>query len=131
MPGAIGCLAGVVIWGPVGGFVLNYCGIVLGSMGAFFLARKFGQPLVERISSEKVYNKYISWLEKGEKFDKCFAAAIFFPVVPDDFLCYLAGITRISFKKFAAIILLGKPVSIALYSMGLYAVFEHIWDLLF
>lgn len=120
MPGAIGCLVGVLIWGPVGGFALNYIGICIGSIAAFLLAKRYGQPLVKSIASEKLYNKYIRWLEKGKKFDICFAAAIFFPVAPDDFLCYLAGLTRMSLKKFTAIILLGKPASIALYSMGLY-----------
>lgn len=120
LPGSIGCVVGVLIWGPVGGFALNYIGISIGSILAFLLARKYGQPLVRSIASEKIYNKYIGWLEKGKKFDWCFALAIFFPVAPDDFLCYLAGLTNMKLKKFAAIILLGKPFSIALYSMGLY-----------
>ncbi len=121
LPGAIGCVAGVMIWGPVGGFVLNYLGICLGSMGAFLLARRYGQPLVRSMASEKIYNRYIGWLDKGKLFDRCFALAIFFPVAPDDFLCYLAGLTNMPLKKFAAIIFLAKPLSIALYSMGLYA----------
>lgn len=124
LPGAVGCMAGVILWGPVGGFVLNYIGICIGSMAAFLLARRYGRPLVRSIASERIYEKYVGWLEKGKKFDRCFAAAIFFPVAPDDFLCYLAGLTQMSFRKFAVIIWLGKPVSIALYSMGLYAVFN-------
>jgi len=126
VPGAVGCMVGVIIWGPVGGFVLNYLGICIGSVGAFLLSRRFGQPLVRSIASEKIYDRYIGWLDKGKKFDRCFALAIFFPVAPDDFLCYLAGLTQISLKKFTAIILLGKPFSIALYSMGLYAAFDWI-----
>ena len=126
LPGSIGCMVGVMIWGPVGGFVLNYLGICTGSVWAFLLSRKYGQPLVRSIASEKVYDRYIGWLDKGKKFDKCFALAIFFPVAPDDFLCYLAGLTNMTLKKFAAIIFLGKPLSIAFYSMGLYAAFNWI-----
>ena len=126
LPGSIGCLVGVMIWGPVGGFVLNYLGICVGSLGAFLLSRNYGQPFVRSMVSERVYNKYVGWLEKGKKFDRCFALAIFFPVAPDDFLCYLAGLTKMSFRKFAAIIFLGKPISIALYSCGLYAAFQWI-----
>ena len=55
-----------------------------------------------------------------EKFDVLFAAAIFFPFAPDDLLCYLAGLTKMTSRRFLAIILLGKPVSIALYSLGLW-----------
>ncbi len=122
LPGAVGCLAGVLIFGPVWGFVYNYVGISIGSICAFLLARRYGAPFVRSITSPKLYDKYIGWLEKGNRFDKFFAAAIFFPVAPDDFLCYLAGLTRMRLRKMATIILLGKPFSIALYSLGLYTV---------
>ncbi len=122
LPGAVGCLAGVLIFGPVWGFVYNYIGISIGSICAFLLARRYGAPFVRSITSPKLYDKYIGWLEKGNRFDKFFAVAIFFPVAPDDFLCYLAGLTRMRLRKMAAIILLGKPFSIALYSLGLYTV---------
>ena len=119
LPGAIGCLAGVLIFGPLWGFVYSYVGISLGSLCAFLLARRYGAPLVRNISP-KNYEKYIGWLEQDNKFEKFFAAAIFFPVAPDDFLCYLAGLTRMRFRRMATIIFLCKPFSIALYSTGLY-----------
>ncbi len=119
LPGAIGCLAGVLVFGPLWGFVYSYVGISVGSLCAFLLARRYGVPLVRSISP-KNYEKYMSWLETGNKFEKFFAAAIFFPVAPDDFLCYLAGLTRMRFGKMAAIIFACKPFSIALYSTGLY-----------
>ena len=122
LPGAVGCLAGVLIFGPVWGFVFNYIGISIGSICAFLLARRYGAPFVRNITSPKLYDKYIGWLEKGNRFDKFFAIAIFFPVAPDDFLCYLAGLTRMRLRKMATIILLGKPFSIALYSLGLYTI---------
>lgn len=122
LPGAIGCLAGVLVFGPVWGFVYNYIGICAGSICAFLLARRYGAPFVRSISNPRTYEKYVGWLEKGNRFDTFFALAIFFPVAPDDFLCYLAGLTRMSLKKMTLIILLGKPASIALYSLGLYTV---------
>lgn len=68
---------------------------------------------------ENTYEKYIVWLERGKKFDKFFAFAIFFPCALNDVLCWIAGLTKMSWKKFSAIILLGKPASIAAYSMVL------------
>ena len=47
-----------------------------------------------------------------------FAAAIFLPAAPDDVLCFIAGLTRMTWQKFTAIILLGKPFVIALYSLA-------------
>lgn len=119
IPGGISCLGGVLMFGPLWGFIYNYVGICIGSIAAFLLAKRFGQPFVKSITNERTYEKYVGWLERGSKFDKFFALAIFFPVAPDDFLCYLAGLTRMGLKKFSAIILLGKPASIALYSLGL------------
>ena len=119
LPGAVGCLGGVLIFGPVWGFVYNYVGISLGSILAFLLSKRYGRPFVRQMVGEKNYEKYIGWLEKGKAFDKAFAVAIFLPVAPDDLLCYIAGLTPMSLKKFAAIIFLGKPGSIFLYSLGL------------
>lgn len=126
LPGAIGCLAGVLIFGPFWGFLYNYIGICLGSVIVFFLSRNYGKPFVLRMVKEKNYQKYVGWLDKGKAFDRCFAAAIFFPLAPDDLLCYLAGLTSMKAKRFTGIIFLGKPVSIALYSMGLYVLGDTV-----
>ena len=82
LPGAIGCLGGVLIFGPVWGFVYNYVGIAMGSVLAFLLSKHYGRPFVHHIIGEKNYNKYIGWLDKGKAFDKAFAVAIFLPVAP-------------------------------------------------
>lgn len=123
LPGAIGCPVGVVAFGYFWGFMYSYIGICLGSVISFIIARKYGKPIVRSVTSEKVYNKYIKWLE-SDKYDLFFAIAMFFPVAPDDFLCYLSGISKISLKKFTLIVLLCKPLSIFLYSVGLVGVIE-------
>nr|WP_263848867.1 hypothetical protein [Lacticaseibacillus thailandensis] len=41
------------------------------------------------------------------------------PVAPDDFLCMLAGLTKMSLRKFVWIIVLCKPWTILAYSMGM------------
>lgn len=125
IPGGITCGAGVVIFGAWQGLLYNYIGIVVGSMINFYLARRYGQCFVKYFVKEETYEKYIGWLEKGKKFDKFFAFAIFFPCAPDDVLCLIAGLTRMTWKKFAAIILLGKPASIAMYSLAL--VYAGTW----
>ena len=129
IPGAIGCAVGVMIFGPLMGFIYNYIGICMGSCIAFFIARHYGMGLVASIVRQKTLNKYIGWLGKGKKYEKMFAAAIFLPVSPDDFLCYLSGLTTMSFKKFILIILLCKPGSIFIYSMGLVTAINFILKL--
>ena len=126
LPGGIGCLAGVLIFGPVWGFVYNYVGICIGSLAAFAVARNCGKPLLTMLFSEKTIAKYSRWAEERNRFARLFALAIFLPVAPDDFLCYLAGTTEMSWRQYTAIILLGKPFAIALYSLGLTVLFQQI-----
>ncbi len=128
IPGGVSCLVGVLLFGPIWGFIYNYTGICIGSACAFQIARKVGMPAVERAAGNQKIGKYMKWMENGT-FDKLFAAAIFFPAAPDDLLCFLAGVTKMSFRKFLLIILLGKPMSIALYSVGLQLVFQQFLQL--
>lgn len=127
LPGGISCLAGVLLYGPWLGFVFNYIGICIGSMAAFGIAKNLGRSAFSKMFSEKQIQRYEEWTKKDGKFLKLFAAAIFFPVAPDDLLCYLAGTTAMTWRQFICIILLGKPVSIALYSMGLTKLFQLIF----
>lgn len=118
IPGGVSCLAGVLLFGPLPGFLYNYIGICIGSVLAFLISRRLGMEAVQVIADQKAYGKYVKWLD-SDKFDKLFALAIFAPVAPDDLLCYLAGVTKMKLKKFTAIILLGKPLAIAAYSFCL------------
>ncbi len=124
LPGAVGCLYGVLFWGPIQGFVFNYIGICIGSVWAFLIARHFGQEFVIKVTGGKFYSKYCKYLLKEKQFERVFALLIFLPVAPDDFLCYLAGISKIPLSRFTIIILLGKPFAIMLYSLGLNQVFQ-------
>lgn len=119
IPGGISCAAGVLIFGPFAGFIYNYVGIAIGSILVFILGRQYGKPFILSLVSDKTYNKYIGWLDNEKRFERLFALAIFFPVAPDDALCLMAGLTKMSLRKFTLIILLAKPVSIFLYSLAL------------
>lgn len=119
LPGGLGCLAGVILFGPWWGFVYNYLGICAGSLAAFGVARQCGRPLLTRMFPAALLEKYQRWTGEKSHFTRWFALAIFLPVAPDDFLCYLAGTTTMGWGIFTAIILLGKPFAIAMYSAGL------------
>ena len=118
IPGGLGLLAGVLIFGPWTGFIYNYIGICIGSIIAFLVARHFGTPIILALFSEKMRKKYMKWAD-SKTFPRLFAIAIFMPIAPDDFLCYLAGTTKMTLTRFTIIILLGKPMAIAAYSYGL------------
>lgn len=119
LPGGVSCVAGVVLFGPWKGFFLNYFGIAIGSFLAFAIARNLGKPLLDKLFSKKLHEKYEKWTHESRRFDRLFALAIFLPGLPDDFLCFLAGTTGMSWRKFVIITLACRPAVILLYSLGL------------
>jgi len=129
LPGGLGCLAGVILFGPWYGFLYNYIGICAGSLAAFGIARSCGRPLLYQMFPDSLIERYDAWMNRDDRFARWFAFLIFIPVAPDDYLCFLAGTTQISAQLYTAIILLCKPFSIALYSLGLTVVFQHFFGL--
>ena len=127
IPGALTSIAGVYIYGMFIGNIYNYIGIIIGSIIAFHLARIYGQLFVKSIVNDSTYHRYIGWLNRGKKFDYFFTFMMAFPVSPDDFLCMLAGLTKMSYKKFIIIILICKPITLAAYTYGLTAIIDYIW----
>lgn len=118
IPGGITTAFGVIMFGPLWGFIYNYVSICIGSILVFFISRYFGKEVVVSIFGDEIFDKYGKWLE-NDKYDKFFAWAIFLPFAPDDFLCYFSGLTNMKITTFVKIILLCKPPSIFVYSMGL------------
>lgn len=131
VPGALGNLVGILLFGPFWGILCNYIGTVLGSSVNFFLARHYGPDIIRVFSTEKGYRKYKKWLEGDDRrFHKWFAILIFLPLAPDDLLCYMAGLTSMAFRKFIAIILLGKPLAVTTYSLLLHFGFTRLLEVL-
>lgn len=123
VPGMVGCAAGSMLFGTIGGFVCNYIGISAGSILAFWLARKYGSGFVKRITGEKRYDKYVGWIQKKKSYTWVFALMILLPLAPDDFFCYFTGLTRMSVKKYVLIILGMKPWLILGYSLFFAGIF--------
>ncbi len=127
IPGGLTTVFGVIIFGAFWGFIYNYISICIGSILVFFISRNFGKSIVIRIFGKDTFEKYHHKIN-DKSYEKFFALAILFPVAPDDFLCYLSGLTDMSFKKFASIIFLFKGPSIFLYSMAWVMGLDFIFD---
>ena len=124
IPGALTCPAGALVFGNGFGFILNFIGIMIGSVIDFFLARKYGRGLVRALVRKKTYAKSIGYLDKNDTFKKVFTFGMFFPVSPADFLCMLAGLSNMSFKDFFIILSLGKPITLFIYTYGITELFK-------
>ena len=123
VPGMVGCAAGAILYGSIGGFLCNYIGISAGSSLAYWLAKKYGAEFVKKVTGEKAYNKYTSWIQKQKSYTWIFALMILLPLAPDDFFCYFTGLTQKTKKKFTLIILSMKPWLIMVYSLVFAGIF--------
>lgn len=117
IPSFIGYAGGVALFGMWEGFFYNYIGITLGSILAFLLARRLGRNFVTSVVDETSYSKYMNWINKKKSFPIALFIVILLPFAPDDILCYLSGLTKISFRKFTWIIIFAKPWCILGYCL--------------
>ena len=129
IPGAMTVLAGVAMYGLLWGTIWNYIGIVIGCGILFYLVRRYGKPFVQLIVKPKTYNKYITWLDKGDGFERFFILSMLLPFVPADFICALAALTKMRFRRYMLIIVTCKPIAILAYTIGTTKVIEFFYNL--
>lgn len=130
IPGALTSVAGVFIYGHIIGTLYNYVGIVIGCALIFYLARTYGPSFVQSIVSKRTYDKYIGWLDEGKRFERFFIFMMIWPISPADFLCCLAALTKMSFRKYMTIIILCKPITLVIYTYGLTYIIDLFWKML-
>ncbi|MDY6368185.1 MAG: VTT domain-containing protein [Clostridia bacterium] len=110
--------AGVLLFGPFKAAVFGIIGIVLGSLFAFFVGRRLGVKTVVWLIGEKSLEKGLSFI-KGK--DGALLTVMFlFPFFPDDVLCFVSGLTKISAKFFAVMISIVRTITVfcACYSLN-------------
>ena len=73
----------------------------------FWLARVLGRDFAGRFVSRRLSEKYQQILQT--KAPVFLTLAFLFPFFPDDLLCILAGLSSLSFRCFAVIVLLARP----------------------
>lgn len=129
IPGALTSVAGVFIYGHIVGTIYNYVGIVIGCAIIFYLVRLYGPAFVQSVVSKKTYDKYIGWLDEGNRFERFFIFMMIWPISPADFLCMLAALTKMTFKRYMIIILLCKPFTLVVYTYGLTYIIDIFWQM--
>lgn len=106
--------------GSVGGFLFGHWGILWTAIGSvigfwlvFSIARHFGRPLLEKIFKKSALDKFDFIINaKGAAF--IIFAIFLLPGFPDDIICYIAGLTKLSIKKLMLIAILGRLPTIVL-----------------
>lgn len=116
IPGGIITVVGILAFGPVLGFLLDYLGILLGSLLLFRLVRTYGRSAIHLMISEEKLSVYEDRFF-GNYFHKLVSIVMLAPIGPADITVMLAGLSKISEKKMMTIIVLCRPVSIISYTL--------------
>ena len=106
IPGQAAGLVSGFIFGAFAGTVYSMIGLALGSYLAFVIARKFGRPFVEKVVDKNTLKKFDN-ISSKEGTLTLFLIYLF-PALPDDAVCYIAGLTKIRIRTLVIISFLGR-----------------------
>ena len=104
LPGFIPAISAGFIFGAFYGSLYTYTGNVLGSFLVFWLSRKFGRAIAERLFGGEKLKKYEDLISRRENF---LLFLYIFPIFPIDIIGGAFGLSGISFKKFALAVSIG------------------------
>ncbi|MGI5962963.1 MAG: TVP38/TMEM64 family protein [Lawsonibacter sp.] len=107
IPSNLTAAVGGMLFGTWPAFFLTFAAVFSGSLFVFLLARILGKRFADRFVSQHISKKYQNMIQS--KTTLFLFLAFLFPYFPDDVLCILAGLTPISFFRFALITFLARP----------------------
>ena len=109
IPGQALMVASGYLYGFWGGFLISWLSLVAGGEIAYVLARKYGRPFAEKWISPIVLERWNKAAAgQGVAF---FAISLVMPLVPNDAMCYVAGLGTISRIRFSTANLLGRGIA--------------------
>ena len=126
LPGGISSVAGMLMFGNGFGLLYSCIGLVIGEAIGFLLVRYYGVAFVQLILSPKKYQKFDELLTRKTKdIKKVLVVTLLLPFAPDDLICLVAGLTKLSFREFMQIVIFLKPWSVGVYSMIMLFLFHQ------
>ncbi|HEX9385509.1 MAG TPA: VTT domain-containing protein [Anaerolineales bacterium] len=109
IPGQALMIACGYLYGFWGGFLISWLSLVVGGEIAYVLARNYGRPFAEKWISPTVLERWNKAAAgQGVAF---FAISLVMPLVPNDAMCYVAGLGTISRIRFSVANLLGRGLA--------------------
>jgi len=106
LPGGATAVVGVLVFGPWAGGALGLAGGLAGSVALFALVRRWGRPLAARLVGRKNFERYAGVLDDGK--GALLLVVMLVPFVPDDIAVAVAGLSVMSFRRFAVVVALGR-----------------------
>ena len=105
-PGQVAGLLGGYLFGFWHGLLLTMSGLGLGSFIAMVLGRTFGLQVVRRFVPTDLMAKLDNLIAHGGYFN--FLVIFALPGLPDDAICFVAGMTRLSLWKLMLVMIVGR-----------------------
>lgn len=106
IPGQVVGLVGGYLFGPVWGTVYSLLGVGIGSAVVFGLSRRYGRPYVERMIVPETVDEFDELVE-SVGLPGVFLVFLI-PGLPDDAICFLAGLTRIPIRWLVVAAIAGR-----------------------
>ena len=117
IPGELVETASGYIFGAVGGTVICLTGILLGSVMAILLARRFGRRLVESLYPKEKLDS-LPILNDPKKRNAMTAILFLIPGTPKDLLTYLVGLTDMSIPMYLLLTSVCRLPSVIMSTVG-------------
>ncbi|MEW5939488.1 MAG: VTT domain-containing protein [Chloroflexota bacterium] len=126
IPGQALMVASGYLYGASTTIVVVAVTTILGSEIAFWLARRYGRPLIYKLASPKVIDYWDRLAGKaGPGF---FFITFLLPVFPSDLMCYVAGLGKVSPRGFFAANVGGRMISAVTFTLlGAYKFNPPLW----
>ncbi|WP_226043137.1 TVP38/TMEM64 family protein [Natrinema sp. DC36] len=106
IPGQVVALASGYLFGSVAGTVYSITGVLIGSAVAFMLANRYGRTFVEEVLHEDVVVRFDEFVDRVGFLGLLTFVVI--PGIPDDAVCFLAGLTKWQLRTFMVAITIGR-----------------------
>jgi uncharacterized membrane protein YdjX (TVP38/TMEM64 family) len=116
LPGEVTGFVGGILFGPMWGVVYSTIGLTIGSWIAFMLARLLGRPIVERLASRELIERY-DYVMKHKGLLLAFLMFLI-PGFPKDILCYILGLGHMNQRDFLLVSATGRLLGTVLLTMG-------------
>ena len=129
IPSVVSTVAGVALFGPFQTMIYSLIGVLLGSFTGFLIGRKLGNKAVAWMIGKDTMDK---WQKKIKGKDYLLLTLMFIlPVFPDDVLCFVAGLSTMTWSYFSVMIVVSRilQISVTCYSIDLIP-FTTWWGLL-
>jgi uncharacterized membrane protein YdjX (TVP38/TMEM64 family) len=106
IPGQVLGVASGYLFGTLWGTVYSLVGATLGTWIALRLARRFGRPFVERVLAAELIDRFDRIAE--ERGLLAMFLVFLVPGLPDDVICFVAGVTELRIRNLLVASLIGR-----------------------